>query len=240
MQLCLYLQGGQLVYEVSGLGNDASPMALTADGRVLLAGTSRGSVISIPWPKDPAAAGQQQLQAARGDAGAQSMGGFAAMQADNMQGSKHSNVVGTAAPINAQQQNLHAGLLKHLTVQVESGSSGFSSPRGSAIVSDSKTPKMPADSLSAKSPRACKTPHSARTPSKQAASTDSPPLSSFGQQQQQQGQSGVEQRPSQAIANGEGGDAAGSHQGFKEYRMHSARITAIKVLHTAGVMFTAR
>jgi hypothetical protein len=27
---------------------------------------------------------------------------------------------------------------------------------------------------------------------------------------------------------------------MKEYRLHSSRITAIKVLHTAGVVFTAR
>jgi hypothetical protein len=34
--------------------------------------------------------------------------------------------------------------------------------------------------------------------------------------------------------------AAPGHGRMKEYRLHSSRITAIKVLHTAGVVFTAR
>ncbi|KAF6260716.1 hypothetical protein COO60DRAFT_1637364 [Scenedesmus sp. NREL 46B-D3] len=68
-----HIQDGQLAYELTGLGNDASPLAVTGDGRVVLACTNRGSIISIAWPKDPAAAGrrqqeqQQQQQSAAND-----------------------------------------------------------------------------------------------------------------------------------------------------------------------------
>ncbi|KAF8067333.1 CFAP57 [Scenedesmus sp. PABB004] len=61
-----HIQGGQLMYELSGLGsNDSSPVALTAAGRVVLAATARGGVLSVPWPRDAEAAGEAQRDARR-------------------------------------------------------------------------------------------------------------------------------------------------------------------------------
>jgi len=50
-----------MAYEVSGSWQRLLPDGLErGDGRVLLAATSRGSIVSVAWPKDPTAAGQPQ------------------------------------------------------------------------------------------------------------------------------------------------------------------------------------
>lgn len=266
------LQDGQLAYELAGLGNDASPMAITGDGRVVLACTNRGSIISIAWPKDPEAAGRRQQEEQQQSRAASN----GAMPADTAAGMED---VHAAAGSHAAQA------MKHLSVQV--GSGPLLSPRASGYAAAAKTP---GSSLSARTPHTAKTPHgaaaSARTPgSWRAANSPSfaaathHPGSDPQQRQHHQQQLHVvldtpgtpadqanayseltspgplspgplshpPASPSRSIrawpAAEEGAAAAAvtpGHGRMKEYRLHSSRITAIKVLHTAGVVFTAR
>eukprot|EP00878_Enallax_costatus_P010135 GHUV01010580.1.p1 GENE.GHUV01010580.1~~GHUV01010580.1.p1 ORF type:complete len:1050 (+),score=361.27 GHUV01010580.1:412-3561(+) len=240
-----HLQDGHLAFEVAGLGHDASPMALTGDGRVLLAGTSRGSVISIPWPKDPQAAGEQQQQMralGAADAAADGLAGFGAagqQQQDHNQGILLDDAAGQGQSAAAQHAQMHAGLLKHLSVQVEAG--GMLSPRSSVITPGSAaTAKTPSSALAARTPQTAKTPLGAKAPGRPSTAAHMPgavpavtgtPGSASGNQQDAASQPG---------ASRVGDDSTpGSHQGFKEYRLHAARITAMKMLHSSGVLFTA-
>ncbi|WIA33170.1 hypothetical protein OEZ86_006317 [Tetradesmus obliquus] len=266
-----HIQDGQLAYELAGLGNDASPMAITGDGRVVLACTNRGSIISIAWPKDPEAAGRRQQEEQQQSRAASN----GAVLADTAAGMEDAHgAVGSHA----------AQAMKHLSVQV--GSGPLLSPRASGYAAAAKTP---GSTLSARTPHTAKTPHgaaaSARTPgswraanSPSFAAANHHPGSDPQQPHQHHQQLQVvldapgtpadsadayselaspgpllpgplshapasPSRSSRAWPAAEEGAAAAAvtpgHGRMKEYRLHSSRITAIKVLHTAGVVFTA-
>lgn len=222
------------MFEVAGLGTDASPMALTGDGRVLLAGTNRGSVISIPWPKDPEGVGQQQQQLR------EAAGLAAASQQDYVQGFLLDDARSPPMP-SGPHAYVHAGLMKHLSVQVETG--GAVSPRSSAMTPGSAAGKTPGTVPAARTPQSTKTPHGHNAG--RTSATSSPSHAHNGQQQGLSGAHQEQQHQQDAALQSDdvsaGSNAATqSHQGFKEYRLHAARITAIKVLHTSGLMFTAR
>jgi len=68
-----HLVDGALVHEVSGLGREFAPVAETAGGRVMLAATGRGSLISVSWPK-PAAGGDSSWDATADSAASKSGG----------------------------------------------------------------------------------------------------------------------------------------------------------------------
>uniref|UniRef100_A0A383W626 Uncharacterized protein n=1 Tax=Tetradesmus obliquus TaxID=3088 RepID=A0A383W626_TETOB len=267
-----HIQDGQLAYELAGLGNDASPMAITGDGRVVLACTNTGSIISIAWPKDPEAAGRRQQEEQQQSRAASN----GAVLADTAAGMEDAH--GAAGSHAAQA-------MKHLSVQV--GSGPLLSPRASGYAAAAA--KTPGSTLSARTPHTAKTPHgaaaSARTPgswraanSPSFAAANHHPGSDPQQPHQHHQQLQVvldapgtpadsadayseltspgplspgplshapasPSRSSRAWPAAEEGAAAAAvtpgHGRMKEYRLHSSRITAIKVLHTAGVVFTA-
>lgn len=313
------LQDGCLAYELTGLGNDTSPMAVTGDGRVVLACTNRGSVVSIAWPKDPEAAGQkqreqQQLLQPQQQQQQQSMGGFAGLlqQSDPFlvhagngaayplsPGSQAATPAATAGSSTAPSAAaVHAGFLKHLSIQVGTGTGPLASPKGSAVTpgcAGMPAAKTPGSAVPTSNPHTAKTSHSAASPPGSAyllgsirladsltngdksyagRSTSSP---SYHQQQQlgldtpatlNDGWTapsspgpmfpgsftpgpmspgplspGADRDGSRAWQGADGSGGATTHRrwsGLKEFRLHSSRITAIKVLHTAGVVFTAR
>lgn len=215
-------------------------MALTGDGRVLLAGTSRGSVISIPWPKDPQETGQQQQQMAA--LAADDAGGFGAVsqQQDHNQGIQSNETPGLSQSAAAQHSQMHAGLLKHLSVQVEAG--GSLSPRSSVLMpGTAAAAKTSGSSLAAKTPQAAKTPLGAKTPGRAATAAHTPAAAAAVAGTQGSASGNQQDKTSQPGDRQAGSDTApGSHQGFKEYRLHAARITAMKMLHSSGILFTAR
>jgi hypothetical protein len=265
------LQDGQLAYELAGLGNDASPMAITGDGRVVLACTNRGSIISIAWPKDPEAAGRRQQEEQQQSRTVSSNSMLAADPAVGIEDA-------------TADTSGHAGqAMRHLSVQI--GAGPLLSPGSSGLTTAAKTP---GSALSARTPHTAKTPHraaaAARTPGSCRA-LSSPSLAAANNastdpqqpQQHQQLQVVLESpgtptdssdaysvptspgpmspgplshgpaspsRSSRAWPAADQGNAAAAvtpgHVTMKEYRLHSSRITAIKVLHTAGVVFTAR
>lgn len=176
-----HLQEGQLVYEASGLPHDCCPIAMTGDGRVVLAATSSGSITSIGWPKQP------ELST---DAGEHS-----GVPADDLS-STAGAVKAAQAPPPPVKLDLHGAgaAFKQLSVQVDAANT-HQSPRGSSIQSGSSTARQ-----------------RAADPNGRAA------------------------QPQASNTGTEGNRGPGRH----EYRLHASRITAIKILHHAGVMFTAR
>jgi len=204
------LQGGQLVYEASGLAQDCCPMALTGDGRVVLAATSTGSVISIGWPKHP----EEDSQHHQGDVTDLGFG----------------SISGAAQPASVPRINkvaLHAaGAYRHLSVQVDAA--GGSSPRDTNSKSGSSTPRGPATGAAA-----LPVPGPAGTKSGVAGRNKGSVL------QQPQARPGTSSSSDQEQGPADGGSHALA-PGRHEYRLHTTRVTAMKVLHHAGIMFTAR
>jgi hypothetical protein len=185
------------VYEASGLSQDCCPIALTGDGRVVLAATGTGSVVSIGWPQHPippAAANQ--------------------LQEDDLDFDGILSFSGAARPSAPSPVAKLSRGFKNLSVQVGAGSSG--SPRDH---SNKSTPRMQLQGPVA----ACSPARSAQVQDSSKAS----PAAAVGAQQH---------APSCAGGGGTSGLGLGRH----EYRLHATRITAIKVLHNAGIMFTAR
>jgi hypothetical protein len=193
MFVCLYhsLQDGQLVYETSGLAQDCC-MAMTADGRVVLAATSSGSVISIGWPRHP------EAPAAAADADADA-------DFDGML-----SFSGAARPAPASPgAKASPAQYKHLSVQVGAGSA--LSPRDRNAKSGDSTPRTAGV-------------HSPERGAHGQASSPAVPKGSIP---------GAGENSGQAAEGSLG-------PGWHEYRLHAGRITAIKILHHAGIMFTAR
>eukprot|EP00879_Flechtneria_rotunda_P002831 GHRR01003044.1.p1 GENE.GHRR01003044.1~~GHRR01003044.1.p1 ORF type:complete len:947 (+),score=451.86 GHRR01003044.1:130-2841(+) len=221
-----HLQGGQLKYEISGLGHDASPMALTGDGRVLLVATSKGSVISVGWPKDPEEAGHHRTP-----------------QLKKLAQQQQQQYNGPASPVMRKQGNLSVQVGAALGSPTgESNSAvapggmarpaarGRQSPRtpfgdSADSAAHQQQQRGPIDSIDPTRPVTPTSPPKAGT-----GPPGSPGAGSFAS-------SGVSDGAATAGCGAVGGEA--SVPGMKEYRLHGARITAIKVLHSAGVMFTA-
>lgn len=211
---CAALQDGQLVYEAAGLPSDCCPIAMTGDGRVVLAATCAGAVISLGWPKHPGAAADSAASTAPDDA------------YDGMDFSlsgctpKPPYLGGTpGSPGGLKLQA--AGAYKHLSVQVDAASSSVS-PRGGANSSSKSAGSTPSNSNT-----------QAGTPDAQGRGVHGKGAG------QSHGKSSSGCGGSSGTACG-GADSKGALQGRHEYRLHASRITAIKVLHHAGVMFTAR
>lgn len=175
---------------------------MTGDGRVVLAATSTGSIISIGWPQhpEPPAAANQYPEDDLDFDGMLSFSGAARPSA--------------ASPVG----KLGGGGLHNLSVQVGAGSN--LSPRDH---SNRSTHRMQLQG---------------------AAGVQSP--GRHAQQQQGPGKASPSAAggvclPGAKPGSAHGGSGAeGLGPGRHEYRLHASRITAIKVLHNAGIMFTAR
>lgn len=192
-------QDGQLVYEAAGLAQDCCPIAMTGDGRVALAATSSGSVISIGWPRHPEVSAAARADADPGDADFDGMLSFSGAARPGLASP------GASKPGAAQY--------KHLFVQV--GAANALSPRDRHATSGDSAPRN----------AACVGMHSpARVAQGQAGSSHAAPKGSMAGSGDNSGQ----------------GAEGGLGPGWHEYRLHVGRITAIKVLHHAGIMFTAR
>lgn len=193
------LQGGQLVYEATGLPPDCCPMAMTGDGRVVLAATSTGSVISLGWPQHPeppAAAAQFDEQDLDFEGVGLSFSGAARPR---------------GAPAAGGRVGSGAGF-KNLSVQVGSAATS-PSPRSH---SGKSTPRVQLQgAVGVHSPQA------------QAAQGQGPSSSPAAPKASRHGAAG-------------GADCGSSVPGRHEYQLHATRITAIKILHHAGILFTAR
>lgn len=182
---------------------------MTGDGRVVLAATSTGSVLSIGWPQHP------ELGVASPTS--------ATVQSDNNFSMPGSSKAAPASPDGKLALPL-ATAYKHLSVHIE-GAINVSSC-GTSINSGSSTTRSHAD-LQGSSPGAT---HPSAHPKGKSAHGAA-------------GKSSV--TTTQGVASNHGsrvekvnGDSL--NEGRHEYRLHAARITAIKILHHAGVMFTAR
>lgn len=186
------------MYEASGLGQDCCPIAMTGDGRVVLAATSTGSIVSIGWPQhpQPPAAANQLLE-------------------DDLDFDSILSFSGAARPSMASPVAKLGGGFKNLSVQVGAGSSA--SPRDH---SNKSTPRMQLQGL---------------------VGAQSPAQSAQGQGSSKAGAAATPAGGAQQHAQSIGGaDGSGLGPGWHEYRLHATGITAIKVLHNAGIMFTAR
>lgn len=203
-----------MAYEASGLAQDCCPMALTGDGRVVLAATSSGSVISIGCPKHP----EEDSQHHQGDVTDLGFGSI-------------SGAAGAAQPASVPPINklgLHAaGAYRHLSVQVDAAGGG-ASPRDTNSKSGSSTPRGPAAGVAGVS-----VPGPAGSKGGVAGGNKGSVL------QQPQARPGTSSSSDQEQGPADGGSHALS-PGRHEYRLHTARVTAMKVLHHAGIMFTAR
>lgn len=178
------------MYEASGLAQDCCPMAMTGDGRVCLAATSTGSVISIGWPRHP------EAPAADADADADFDGML--------------SFSGAARPAPASPGAKPGPMqYKHLSVQVGAGSA--LSPKDRNAKSGDSTPRTAGVHIPARGAHG-------------QASSPAVPKGSMP---------GAGENSGQAA---EGSLGPGSH----DYKLHAGRITAIKILHHAGIMFTAR
>lgn len=201
------------MHEVSGLAQDCCPMAMTGDGRVALAATSSGSVISIGWPRHPEAPAPTAAdQLLPGDAD-----GF-----DGLLSFSGASPVRPAPASPGARQG--PAQYKHLSVQV--GLASALSPRDHNAASGASTPGTAAAEAGVHTPARASAPG-------QASALTTP-----------QGYT-----PAAAAAaarrganDGQGPSAAEGRlgAGWHEYRLHAARITAVKILHHAGIMFTAR
>jgi hypothetical protein len=197
MPLCV-LQGGQLVYEATGLPADCCPIAMTGDGRVVLAATSTGSIISLGWPQHP----EPPAAAAQFDEEDLDFDGL---------GLSFSGAARSPGAPQAVGGRLGSGPgFKNLSVQVGSAAAG-ASPRNH---SGKSTPRVQLQG---------------------AGGVHSP-----GQAQAAQAAQGQSSTPAAPKAGHRGADCGASGSGRHEYQLHATRITAIKILHHAGIMFTAR
>jgi hypothetical protein len=176
-----HIQRGQVMYECAGLAHECCDIALAAGGRVVLAATGTGSVVSIGWPQDPAAAdaaSDEQELSLPGSRG----------------GTPRSSAAASTPP----------GALRHLTVQVgdAAGTAAGASP----------------------SPRsAAGTPHAAGRAAVAGASASGAAATLSGARLGANLRAVLQLQP-----------------GWQEHKLHGGRITAMKVLHGAGVLFTAR
>jgi hypothetical protein len=246
-------QDGRLAFEVSGLGSDSAPMALTGDGRVLLAATSRGSIISVGWPRNPAASNgslpsagfttagnladpTQQRQTAQGMASSVGEaaghagkhhrlhvqidlgdveGTAGSLAGGNLPGAGGSHAGGSPSSPCARA-SMYGSTVGTPTAGSKEGSSRMSVFNKSKLqplqLQDLLDPDTPSGSPSGMGWSAAASPalHCASTAS--AAGTGA----------------------------GTGAAVAGCGAGMMEHRLHAARITAVRVLHTAGAVFSAR
>lgn len=214
MSRCCYcVQDGRLVYEASGLAQDCCPLAMTGDGRVALAATSIGSIVSIGWPQHPegsAAAGDVVTDLVDAD-GFLSFSGAAQFTPASPQ---------VSSPVS----KLRPGAYQHLSIHVGAASSALSPRDRPAKPSDSATtPRMQA--------------HAAGGAVHGAAAGHA------GGKAAAAGAHGHLSRPGTGSSSAPTGYADGSSAlgpGWHEYRLHAERITAVKILHHAGILFTAR
>eukprot|EP00775_Hariotina_reticulata_P011301 gene11301-11451_t len=250
-----HIQDGRLAFEVSGLGCDSSPMALTGDGRVLLAATSRGSIISVGWPKDPASS-EQLLPSV----------GFNTAAAGNVADPNQQRQMAEDQAPPAVEAAAHAGKHNRLRVHIELGEvdGAASSMAGGKV--PGATGFCGAGSPGSPCARASMYGSAAGTPtsSSKAGSTR---MSAFNKGKLQHLQlpellatdasmpgspcgigwsaagSPITQSAFTASAAGVGASsgaaAAGCGTGMMEHRLHGARVTAMKILHTAGAVFSA-
>lgn len=167
-------------------------MAMTGDGRVVLAATSTGSVISLGWPQHP----EPPAAAAQFDGEDLDFEGLGL------------SFSGAARP------SVGAGF-KKLSVQVGSAADS-PSPRNHSGKSTPGVQLQGAVPLPG-----------VHSPQAQAVQGLRPSSSPAAPKAGRHGTAG-------------GADCGSSVPGRHEYQLHATRITAIKILHHAGILFTAR
>jgi hypothetical protein len=225
----------------------------------VLASTNRGSIISIAWPKDPEAAGRKQQEQQQGAANSSSLlaNTAAGVQDDVCSAGGHAGQLMKHLSVQVGAGPLLSPRSSALTPAAKTPGSALSA----RTPHTAKTPHGAA---------AARTPGSRRVNNTTASSMDGAQqqqqlqvvLDGSGTAADSSDTYSVPASPgpmspgpfspapispnrsSRAWPAAEGAPAAAAvasrHGRMKEYRLHSSRITAIKVLHTAGVVFTAR
>jgi hypothetical protein len=205
------------VYEASGLAQDCCPLAMTGDGRVALAATSAGSIVSIGWPQHP------EASAAAVDVATD------IVDADGFLSFSGAAQFTPASPqVSSPAGKLRQGAYQHLSVHVGAASSALS-PRDRATKPNETpaTPRMQKHAVGGVVHGAAGAP-AGHAGSKAAAAA---------------GAHGHVSRPGTGASSVQSVDADSSSPlgpGWHEYRLHAGRITAVKILHHAGILFTAR
>jgi hypothetical protein len=215
------VQDGRLVYEASGLAQDCCPLAMTGDGRVALAATSTGSIISIGWPQRPEPSGTSPS------------GTTDLVDADGFLSFSGAAQLTPASPrVSSPSSKLRPGAYQHLSVHVGAASSGLSPRDRATKTTDSAiTPRMQVHAAggAAHGHTGAAAGHAG---SKAAAAAAGAP-----------GAHGHVSRPgtgASSVPSGADDSSSPVGPGRHEYRLHAGRITAVKILHHAGILFTAR
>jgi hypothetical protein len=184
-----HISQGHLDYELTGLGQDFAPIALAADGRVVLVGSSKGSLLALPWPKEVPATNGPPFSASLQDL----LGG----------GRAAAGAGGSTSPrkgLGATQGSLEG-------TGTFAGAQGGHSPQGTGALAATLM----------------------------GAAIGSRPGTAGSQLKTTQGSAGFNGSSTIGRSGGEGGGGDA-----REFRLHSSRIVAIKVLHSQGLLFTAR
>ena len=186
-----HISQGHLDYELTGLGQDFAPISLAADGRVVLVGSSKGSLLALPWPKEvPATNGPP----------------FSASLQDLLGARATSTAAGGSTSPRKGPGAAHAGVM----LEGALGGAQSPSPRGTAGGA------LAAASL-------------------MGAAAASRPGTAGSQLKTTFGSTGFSGGGTMGRVGGEGGGGDA-----REFRLHSSRVVAIKVLHSQGLLFTAR
>lgn len=205
------MQDGHVVFEASCLGSGAEPIALVGNGRVLLAATAHGSIMTVAWPTNTPCVLQSGQQMCYRDP-------------NQLHEGAATNLAGSSSSSSSNNDNSLIARVHYTPGVAELRAACSSSGVGG-----------PPPLVAALAPPAHETLDANAQLSHTSAATT--PRDWTGVEQSAFSPlSRVDDANSRSAANAEGGK---DHVAVQELRLHGGRITAMRVLHEAGLVITA-